>query len=201
MRFEPATPGLTLLRQTATTPVVYVKKWNFYRERPTPVYTPLCTGECITRLVPGEHRFAVGRPGSDPVMVDGPVRITGPSELRAEYVDRSGLRTAGAIVAVAGPLGGLAMVLAGTYQGGGNVCDVYGSCSNLGDDNNLTLRAAGALTVVGTLLVGTALLAQNDGARVELVPLAVAPSARRETPYQVPITGFDAQGAALQWRF
>ena len=154
VRFDPVTPGLTLLHQTAVTPVVFVKGWNFYRERPTPVYTPLCTGQCDTRLVPGEHRFAIGRPGSDPVIADGPVRISGPVELRAEYVDRKAIRTTGAIVAIAGPLTGLAMILAGTYQGGGNVCDYSGNCFDRGNDNNLTLRATGVVTLVGTLLLG-----------------------------------------------
>jgi len=199
VRFDPSSPGLTLLRQTGVTPKVYVPRWNYYREQRTPVYTPLCTGPCDQRLLPGEHRFALARPGGTPIIADRPVRIDGPVELRGEYVDRRLTRTAGAVVAIAGPLGGLAMILAGTYQGGGNVCDYYGVCYDKGDDNNHTLRTAGAVTLVGTLLIGSVLLMQNDRARFEVAPLA--PVARRES-VQIALGGEPApQGAAVQWRF
>jgi hypothetical protein len=115
----------------------------------------LCTAPCELTLEPGEYELALSLPtGSEVVASLVDVRRDG--TVTGEYIDRSGLRTAGWATIVLGAVGGLGVMftpLALIATGDENV-----------DSLSWILTGAGVLTV--SCIVGLILGVQGDGAVV-----------------------------------
>jgi hypothetical protein len=170
-------PALAVFERTNDVTIVPVNVGSFGTRLDTEnVFAPLCTGApCDARVAPGPHELALRKLGG--ALVEGdPVAITAPSNLRAELVDRSGLRRTGFIGVVASDVVGVAVLLAAP---------------------NETLGGVGVtLLVLGTIGFG-ALTLVGDGARFTVTPLAIAGASHHEAggPSLVP------NGAALTLRF
>src|SRR5260370_12717904 len=73
-------------------------------------YTSICTAPCEASLPAGSHQFALSQGTGVPVPAPALTTLREPSTLQGTYESRSGLRTAGWIVAVGGSvLGGVPM--------------------------------------------------------------------------------------------
>lgn len=209
VRFEPSDPSvqlLTLSGETSFAEIGYVHHgwWRphgyYYGYGVAPVYTPLCDGPCTLQLMPGPYHWALSQPGGPLVPAAGPSLIHGPSTLNAEYIDRRGLRTAGAIVGVVGVVGGIIMI-AEAYH---DHCDydAYGDCYYRHADVNGPLVAGGIGVLVGSAIVAAVLMSQRDEARISVTPLHVA---NRKSPGDVgfiPVTlRTQPEGAAVSLSF
>lgn len=175
VRFEPDEADVALFRLSAGLPVGGVGP-RAYQQSWYPLYDPICEGPCTTNLAPGAYKLALSK-GGRVVPVRGPVFLDGPATLRAEYVDRSALRTAGLIIGVGGAVAGFVMVVASAQNGA--VCDINGICISTGTTNT-TLLVTGVSVLVASAVVGSILTFQGDSARVTVEPLAPAGHASRE---------------------
>ncbi len=174
VRFEPDEPDVTLLRMSDSMPVERVSRYDY--ERWYSLYSPVCDGPCTTHLAPGAYRLALAK-GGRIVPARGPVVVDGPATLRAEYIDRTALRTTGLVIGVAGTIGGFIMVVASAQNGA--VCDVNGICVSRGM-TNVPLLAVGVSVLVASAVVGSILTFQHDGARITVEPLVLPTQGTRE---------------------
>jgi hypothetical protein len=174
VRFEPDEPDVTLLRLSETGAVE--RTFSYDSERWYALYSPVCQGPCSTRLEPGAYRLALAK-GGRVVPVRGAVDLRGPATLRGAYIDRSVLRATGLIIGVAGTVGGFIMVVAAAQNGA--MCDVNGICVSRGTTDG-PLLAAGVALLVASVVTGSILTFQHDGARITVEPLALSGRAMRE---------------------
>jgi hypothetical protein len=170
-------PALTVFDRTNDVTLVAVNTNRFGTRLDTAdVFAPLCTGApCDALVASGPHALALRKAGG--ALVEGnPVTITGPSNLRGELVDRSGLRRTGFIGVIASDVVGVAVLLAAPNEAWGGV--------------------GVTLLVLGTLGFG-ALTFVGDGARFTVTPLAIGGASHHEVggPSLLP------NGAALTLRF
>ena len=208
VRFEPDEPGVRLLTLSGEMPFeqvgfVHYGWWGprgyYYGHGVAPIYTPLCEGPCTLRLVPGPYHWALGEPSGRIVPVAGPSMIGGPATLHAHYEDRSGLRTAGAIVGVVGAVSGIIMIAESFHDH--YDCDDFGNCYRHSDVNH-PLLAGGIGVLVGSAIVSAVLVSQRDEARITVTPLrTLSVGSARETGFMP--TGLIAQpqGANVAIRF
>jgi hypothetical protein len=174
VRFEPDEADVALFRTSTAVPVAGVAP----RAYPGwyPLYDPICEGPCTTHLAPGAYRLGLSK-GGRIVPVRGPVVIDGPATLHGVYVDRSGLRATGLIVGVAGAVGGFVMVIASARNGA--VCDINGICVSNGTTNT-PLLVTGVSVLAASVVIGSILTFQGDGAHITVEPLAATGHAARE---------------------
>jgi hypothetical protein len=200
VRFEPDEPDVTLFRMSDSVPVERLPRNDY--ERWVALYSPVCDGPCTTHLAPGAYRLALAK-GGRIVPTRGPVIVAGPATLRAEYIDRTALRTTGLVIGVAGTVGGFIMVVASAQNGA--VCDVNGICVSRGM-TNVPLLAVGVSVLVVSAVVGSILTFQHDGARITVEPLVLPTQGAREgaVPAFASLTSLDAsqpQGGAVALHF
>ena len=179
VHFEPNDAGVQLLMRSGEMPFerVSIVHYGWWRTHGyysgygvAPVYTPLCEGPCTLRLAPGHYQWALSQPGGPIVPAAGANLIGGPATLHAYYVDRSGLRTAGAVVGVVGVLSGIIMI-AESYSDD-LVCDGYGYCYRHSKVND-PLLVGGIGVLIGSAIVSAVLASQRDEARISVTPLRV----------------------------
>jgi hypothetical protein len=170
-------------------------------------YDPVCTAPCDATIRPGEHHMAVSYKGRKPVEPDEPVTLSGPSQLRAAYVDRQGTRTGGWILlGFSGAIGGTLVLLpllaaaqcnqmASDYANAGST--VVNNCSS----SVAPMVVAGALTGAVGAAVSLALILQPDHVRIDVTPLTqgltrpAGPEAAWMPPRPLP------EGLAVRGRF
>jgi hypothetical protein len=194
VRFEPEEPDVTLLRLSETGAVE--RTFSYDSERWYALYSPVCQGPCSTRLEPGEYHLALAK-GGRVVPVRGAVDLRGPATLRGAYIDRSVLRATGLIIGVAGTVGGFIMVVAAAQNGA--MCDVNGICVSRGTTDG-PLLAGGVALLVASVVTGSILTFQHDGARITVEPLVLPGRATREGA----LTAFGAsqpEGGAVALHF
>ena len=207
VRFVPNDASVRLLMLSGEMPfervaLVHYGWWRphgyYYGYGVAPVYTPLCQGTCTLRLAPGHYQFALAQPGGPIVPVFGGSLLGGPATLHADYVDRSGLRTAGVVVGVVGVLGGIVMI-AESYQDS-DECDGYGYCYRHSKVND-PLLVGGIGVLIGSAIVSAVLVTQRDEARISVTPLQVlsAGSPRELGPYATSLRV--PQGASVRISF
>lgn len=203
LRFVPEDPGLTLMVRTGEVPVARYRRTRYlwYYERGfAAVYSPLCSGICTAELPPGPYHLAVSKDGHRPVPA-GSTFVQGPATVRGWYADHSTERILGAVVWVAGLIGGIAMIVASDGHevdcGGGECVD------NPKVDG--PLLAGGIGVIVGSAIVGTVLSLQRDKARITIEPLTAAPAPQatgfRDRSASQLAPPAQAQGAAVTVRF
>ena len=208
VRFEPDDASVRLLMQSGEMPfervaIVHHGWWGprgyYYGYGVAPVYSPLCEGPCTLRLAPGHYQWALAKPGGPIVPAAGGNLIGGPATLHADYVDRSGLRTAGVVVGVAGVLSGIIMI-AESYQDV-QECDGYGYCYRHSKVND-PLLFGGIGVLIGSAIVSAVLVTQRDEARISVTPLRVLGmgSPRESGPYATSLRA-QPQGAAVRVSF
>jgi hypothetical protein len=134
------------------------------------------------------------------VPIREPVMIEGPSAVHADYKDRSGLRVAGWVTAVAGTVAG-AIMIGLSAQGQELDCDSRGLCFER-ERFEGGLLGAGIGVVLAGAITGSILASQRDEAHVTVAPLT-APSfgSRRESPVAAAGALAPVQGAAVRVRF
>jgi hypothetical protein len=200
VRFAPDDPSLTLLSRAGVRPVarfVGGPYAGWYERGFAPAYTPLCTGPCRTRFVPGEYQLALSKYGRS--IPAPPVLVDGPSVLHAEYADHSGLRVAGLVLGIAGTVGGVVMMSVAYHHE--TVCDDTGACYSQGTVNG-PLMGGGIAVLVGSIVAGSILLSQRDQALITVTPLSLATGgATRESPLAALVAEHPVEGAGLRIRF
>jgi len=160
IRFEPTQPGLSLLARSGETVVYGLQRFRrswWTTARVAGLYAPICRDACVTRVPRGQYRFALALDDGAPVPL-APVNIEQPSTLRAEYIDRSGYRTAGAVVGIGGILTGIVMVAASLTTGHGD------------DHVNGPLMGGGIAVIATSAILGSILGLQKDQARMVVSP-------------------------------
>ena len=172
MHFEPVEPPTSLLILTHETPVAqygyYRHGWWGWHHSIVRSYTPVCDGPCTERFVPGVYDLALAKDGHVAVP-DRPVVIRGPSIVRGQYVDKSGLRVGGVVLAVGGIIGGTVMMIAAVhrdYRCSADYC-YYES------DVNGPLLAGGIVLAIGAGIAGSIMAWQRDEARFSVLPMRV----------------------------
>jgi hypothetical protein len=206
VRFEPAEPGLTVLSLRGEAPVTEVvglrRPWWYeraYVHGYEPVYAPICNQPCSSHLIPGEYHLAISKDGGRIVPAPEPAVINGPSTVRTEYIDRSGMRAAGWVISIAGTIGGIVMIVASAKDD--EVCDSDGNCYSRETVNGPLLAGGiGVLLVSG--IVGSILAFERDEAHITVQPLTLPSVGRnREAPIVALGAAPPPQGAALQITF
>jgi hypothetical protein len=172
----------------------------YYEHGYAAVYSPLCSGNCTAELPPGPYHLALSKDGHRPVPAGSTV-VQGPATVRGWYADHGTERVLGALVWVAGLIGGVAMIVAAD---GHEVDCQAGDCvENPKVDG--PLLAGGAGVIVGAGIVGTLLMLQRDQARITVEPLtavaAPATTGLRDMSPALFAPHAQAQGAALTVRF
>jgi hypothetical protein len=199
VRFEPDEPDLALMQRAGVAPVTEVTRFRhlwYFDRRLASVYAPVCEGPCTVTFAPGEYRLGVSKGGGRAVPV-APVRIDGPAVLRADYTDRSALRTAGVVIGLAGIVGGAVMIV--ESFGSEQVCNADGSGCYEKDHTNGGLVLGGIGVMVGSIIVGSILSTQPDEARIAVVPLRLGLAG---PGHESPLAGHaPPQGAGLELRF
>jgi hypothetical protein len=196
-----------LLSETGAIPLSHVEWYRYsawYERSYVPVYRHVCDDACTERLVPGEYRLALQKDTGNPVAVQERVVIRGPSILHAHYSDRSAVRTTGGIIAIAGTVGGVIMMVASVHRE--VACNpVSGACvaSSVADG---PLLATGIGVLVGATVAGSIMLVQHDAAHITVEPIAQSLlHASRESALLAGAGGATAHGspvgAALTVRF
>ena len=177
VRFEPNDADVSLLIPNRVEPVIgwgYRRGWR-HRAVFVRSYTPVCTGPCTARFLPGEYDFALEKNGR--VVNAPPVVIQHSSTLEGHYTDRSGTRLAGLLIAVVGITGGAVIMWDAVDRR--IECDGAGYCYRVSDvDAPLLLTGIGVF--IGSAVVGSILGWQPDEARITVSPLALSPAGRRE---------------------
>jgi hypothetical protein len=160
-------------------------------------YAPVCEGPCTRTFASGEYRFGVSKAGGGVVPL-APVRIVDPSSLRVDYVDRSGLRTAGVVLGLGGLAGGTVMLFA-ALESKGLVCTDDGLGCYQSRHTNVGLLIGGIAVMVGSLVAGSVLATLPDEGRISVVPLQLGlAGAPRESALA---SHAPPQGAGLEVRF
>lgn len=177
VEFVPSDPSVSLLTQSGVTPVAYgvyeYDWWGYgwprvYRGY-TPVYTSMCRGRCTVSMEAGTYELALEKNGR--VVPVSPTTIRGDARLNGNFVDRSGTRTTGVVIGVAGTVGGIVMMIAAYHSHFD--CDPAGVCvqhSTLNDG----LFAAGLGTLIGSLITGSILGSVRDRAELTITPLRLS---------------------------
>jgi hypothetical protein len=172
VRYEPEESGVSILTRSGTTAVVTERRWRhgwYYGVGAAALYTPLCQGPCQITLSTGAYDMALSKNGGGPVHTDEPVVIDGPSTLRAEYVDHSGLRLAGTVIGLGGIVTGVVLLVVAASNRE-TTCDVNDYCTRTSDVND-GLVVAGVATILGSAIIGSVLALQRDQAHVFVSPL------------------------------
>jgi hypothetical protein len=203
VRFEPDSPGLQLWAYTGVVPVErFVWGYHYggwYHRGYAPIYAPVCDGPCAIPMPPGHYQLALSKDGGSLVRVDASILIRGPSEIRGSYIDRSGTRTAGAVVGIGGTLAGIVMLAAA--ESSDNVCDSYGYCYRKATIDG-TLAAGGVGVMLGSIIVGAVLLSQRDEAIITVRPLTLGSAGSgRPLISVVPVMTRPPQGGSLSISF
>jgi|GEM_PF-2151763 len=216
IRFEPDDPSVQLLTQSGVLPFEsvahyhwsgwwswphtygYGPPYGYYRETGVaPIYTPICDGACMAHVRKGPHQFALSRPGGPIVPIPSQAVITGASMIRANYVDRSDLRSGGIVIGVLGSLTGLVMMILSVHDE--QVCDAYTCTLRSGVDEALAVSGLGVFA--GSVVTSAILINQKDEARISISPLRLPqPEVRSDVPraaHSRPQLG----GASLSMRF
>ena len=158
VRFEPNDSSVQLLMRTGEMPfeeiaVIHHGWWRphgyYYGYGVAPIYTPLCEGACTLQLMPGHYNWGLSKEGGYVVPAAGGGIIGGPATIHAQYIDRSGYRTAGGIVGVAGLVGGIVMIAESVHDH--LVCDDFG-CYRHSDVND-PLLVGGIGVLIGSAIV------------------------------------------------
>ena len=160
IRFAPSEPGIALLARNGETLVFGLQRFRrswWTTAHVAGLYAPICADACVTRVPRGEYRLALSK-DEGPAVPVGPVAIEQSSTLRADYIDRSGLRTAGAVVGIGGIVGGIALVVASLSTGHGD------------DHLNGPLFGGGVGLIVSSAIIGSILGLQRDEAHVTITP-------------------------------
>jgi hypothetical protein len=203
VRFEPSEPGLALLMRTGEVPMRRLTRFRYawyYEHGHAPVYAPVCNAPCATELVPGEYHFALSKDGGRPVPAASGV-LSGPAVLRADYIDKSGVRTAGAVIGIGGLIGGIVMIVASV--GSDQVCNDAGSCYPH-DNVNGTLLGGGIAVLLGSAILGSILGLEHDEAHLTIEPLrqgTLGPGAVGKESARNDLGASPIQGAGLTLRF
>jgi len=154
-------------------------------------YRRICTAPCEAVLPPGTYLMALASGHGDPVVVDDPVVIEGPSSLRAKHTSYAPLRIAGAILGVGAAIGGIYLMGSAVLRSK-ETCDAAGNCATEPDiDTQKLLIGAGVL--VGGAIIGGLLQGKADGAEIVISPL-VSPTRSRVPGLVSP--GHDALSSA-----
>ncbi|HEX4476984.1 MAG TPA: hypothetical protein VH142_17965 [Polyangiaceae bacterium] len=172
VEYVPRDPSVTLLMMNGLAPVErFHRGWYgwYYGRGYAPSYAPICSGPCAVRFAPGEYDFALEKDGKV-VPARAPVYLSSPTRIDATYVDRSGLRVAGAIIGIGGIIAGTIMIFASADRN--TVCDP-GGCYDQTDVDG-PLLAGGILVVVASAITGSVLAWQHDRIHLELTPLRTA---------------------------
>jgi hypothetical protein len=185
VRFAPNDADVSLLVPDRVEPVVgwgYGRRWRWRgwrRFRYGPVflrsYTPVCTGPCTARFLPGEYDFALEKNGR--IVQAPPVVIQRSSTLEGHYTDRSETRLAGMLIAIVGITGGAVIMWNAVDRR--LACDSTGYCFHESEVNG-PLLATGLGVFIGSAVVGSILAWQPDVARITVSPLSLPPAGRRE---------------------
>jgi hypothetical protein len=198
VRFEPEDPDLALMMQTGELPFRHVQRFRhaWYVERGfTPAYSPICDGPCTTELAPGPYHLALSKDGGRSLPV-GSVVLTGPSTIRASYVDRSAERILGGVLVVGGVIGGITMIVVSIQ------CQAYDSNDSCTNAVNGPLLGGGIGVIVAGAVIGGILAAQHDTAQISVTPLTLPTvGALKESPMAALGAEPPPQGAALTVRF
>ena len=173
IRFEPVTPGTSLLILQQEMPVYgwgyyHYGFWGPYRGIARS-YTPVCNGPCTARFAPGAYDLALSKGGR---VARSPERvlITRPSVVRGEYVDRSGVRLAGLIIGIGGLIGGTVMMVESVHRN--DVCD--GNYCYYHDDVDGALLAGGIALAIGSAIAGSIMAWQRDEAVFTILPMRLS---------------------------
>jgi hypothetical protein len=179
MHYEPVEGPTTLLILTHETPVVhygyYHHGWWGPRQSLVRSYSPVCEGTCTERFVPGVYDLALAKDGHV-AAPDHPVVIRGPSLVRGQYVDRSGLRVGGVVLAVGGIIAGTVMMVAAVHRS--ETCS--GGYCYYDSEVNGPLLAGGLVLAIGSGIAGSIMAWQRDEARFSVLPLHVSSLFPRE---------------------
>ncbi len=201
VRFEPDSPGIQLLANSGVVPFErYYWGYHYggwYHGGFTRVYSPICDGPCAIPMPSGPYQLALAKEGGPVVPVQFPVMIQGPSEIRGHYVDRSGTRTAGALIGIGGTL--TAVVMLAASQSHARVCDEFGYCYGRTQANG-ALVGGGIGVLLGSIIVGAVMVSQRDEAVITVRPLVPGPTARSMTAV-LPVAMRTPQGGSLSIRF
>ncbi len=167
-----------------------------------PVYAPVCDAPCGARLEPGVYHLAVSKDGGRPVPASEAAVIHGPSTVRSEYVDNSGVRALGFTLAIVGSIGGVVMIAASATNQ--TACDASGCFNSEKIDG--PLLGGGIAVLVGSVVVGSILGSRHDAAHVFVEPLSLGgPTSKRESgPVALGMPGGAIpapQGATIGMRF
>ncbi len=206
--FQPDEPDLQLLSLSGEMPYqeVAVARRGWWRPRGyfvgygmAPVYAPLCDGPCHLRLMRGQYHWALAKEGGPIIPAEGGGLIAGPSTLHAQYVNRSGIRTAGAVIGIVGTIGGIVMMFESVHDK--DVCDDFGYCYRH-EDVNGALLAGGIGVFIGSAIASSIMLFQRDEARISVTPLQLRTVGRaRDSGFVATSARANPQGAALTVSF
>ena len=134
------------------------------------LFAPVCAqSPCDATIAQGTHVLAVARPEGSLVVDDAAVSIPGPSNVHAEFVDRSALRTAGLAFLGGSLLGAAAFFFVG--REGPRTCNADGRCTSAGPDVGLLLASFGVL--LGGTIASLILLGQHDVVSFSVTPLTL----------------------------
>lgn len=135
----------------------------YYGEVVTKSYTPICETPCDATLLSGKHRFALSLDGGKPINVAQPIELSTESIVEGRYIDKRRLRKAGWATFVAGSIAGLAMMLASVN---------YRYDPRFGQQIRYPpMFYTGVGLLVGSVISGAVLAAQNDEAYVNVYPV------------------------------
>ncbi len=126
-----------------------------------PSFRRVCATDCTLRLSPATYRVASKRNGQGEVW-GGPLRITGPGQLRLSHVDNESTRLAGVVVLLSAITVGVALVGGAVIRG---LVEPWVSP----DETTALMLAGGAVASVG-LGVGLALAFVGDQLHVRFQP-------------------------------
>lgn len=206
-RFDPDNPDVQLLSLSAEIPFEHVAAGRRGWWRPggysmgfglAPVYAPLCDGPCNLRLMRGPYHLALSKRGGTPVPVEQTVFIGGSSTLHAHYVDRSGIRTAGAVIGIVGTIGGLVMIMASIHEE--RTCDGYGYCYRH-DQTSDPLLISGIGLFLGSAIASSIMIWQRDEATLTIAPLRIPNASRTFRDARTPLAALGLPGAAATVTF
>lgn len=123
-------------------------------------YSVICTAPCTATLPPGTHRIALSLDGGKSVEAEQAVVLGGPTRVEGTYTSNSGIRTAGWIIAIAGGLAGIGIMVA-AYPS---------SDTEEPDDGNPALALAGTGVLLGAAITGGIMVSVDDDAEVQASP-------------------------------
>ncbi len=170
LRLQASEPGITFHLQTGTSQAVaFAGGMTAVAFGAT--YDRLCMAPCESALPAGNHILALSLDDRPPVASSQPVVVSGPSELRASYQSRTGVRVAGLLTLLGGTAAGVSLGLVGLLHSEES-CDESGFCMNEMSPN-WTLAITGMSIELVSTVVGLILMNQPDRADIEVLPAAL----------------------------